>query len=155
MVFWPSKTPQHKHIKIAPIFHPWKLHQKSSWKRRRFFVHRNYIKKVCKNDVEICWYYFWMYWCNIDIKTSNRYWLDVLCPLGIFVSNIQFSVQAASQFLFLCFSICHLDITDSSIPHSCATSCFPYIYRSTIILKLLEFDFLFAAPLISIYLSFF
>ena len=53
LIFRPSKLHRKKYMEITWIFGPAKLRQKSAWKQRGFFGHRNYIEKVCGNDVEI------------------------------------------------------------------------------------------------------
>ena len=52
-IFQPEKLHRRKTVETTWIFRPSKLHQKSMWKKRRSFDHRNYVKKVRGNDVQI------------------------------------------------------------------------------------------------------
>ena len=40
-----------KYVEATWIFHPAKLHEKSTWKQRKFFDQRNYIENVSGNGV--------------------------------------------------------------------------------------------------------
>ena len=52
-IFRQKKLHRKKYVKTRWIFRPSKSHQKCTWKQRGFFDHRNYIEKVCGNDLEI------------------------------------------------------------------------------------------------------
>ena len=53
------------------IIRPVKLHQKSTWKRRVFFDHRNFIEKVRGKDAEIRRNLVSAYRCNIDVEPKS------------------------------------------------------------------------------------
>ena len=50
MISWLWKTHQKKHVEVASIFYPSKLHRKSTPKLRGLFCNQNYIQKACQNE---------------------------------------------------------------------------------------------------------
>ena len=114
---------------MTSIFCPSKLHQKDT-------------SKWCRNLLVLFFCVLTKYWHQID----SDFFCCVHRGFSLVICNVQYK-QHHSFFSY----IFHLRKTDLSIAHFCAmpqSSKFSWHLPSTVFLKLFEYDFLFAAPLV-------